>query len=156
MRKTIKILIFLTSVLVIASCSHERSEIELIKLDQAKDITSLFSTADSLVSVPQPDGDTSIHIYYKREHTIIHKQGFTVSVIQKFKDGIKTFVGEYYANGQLKGKIMLNEKGEIDGTVTYYYENGRIKTIGQFKSGRKSGDWKIFDENGYLQKIENF
>lgn len=154
-----KILVFITislSVLLLACAERTKSEIEIIKLDLSKELLLPMSTADSTSFVPKSETDTLIKIYSKNNLTIIQKENFTVTSIIKMKDSIKTFVGEYYSNSQLKGQIPLNKLGEIDGDVKYFHEDGRIKGLGHFKSGKKIGIWKKFNEDGELISTETF
>ena len=37
-----------------------------------------------------------------------------------------------------------------EGEYIEYYENGKIKTKGNYEKGNKSGNWQYFDENGVL------
>jgi MORN repeat protein len=143
-------------ILILYSCiscaEKKKSSIEIIKFDPVADLVLPIVAADSVRYVPRVDGDTAICIYNSKKHElrIISKSNRGVSSIIKKKNDVRIFVGEYYPNGQLKGKISLNEKGEMDGKVTYYYEDGRIKSSGQFASGKKTGPWEKFDEQGYL------
>jgi antitoxin component YwqK of YwqJK toxin-antitoxin module len=38
-----------------------------------------------------------------------------------------------------------------DSTWTWYYQNGKIFEVGNFKNGVRNGEWKTFDENGTLR-----
>lgn len=156
MKSAFFIVIVLLS-LILGSCSENtKSEIEIIKLDLSKDLILAMSEADSTRIVPKSESDTLIKIYTKNNLTIIQKENFTVTIIIKMKDSVKTFVGEYYTNGQLKGQIPLNKLGEIDGDVKYFHEDGRIRGLGHFKSGKKTGVWKKFNEDGELISTETF
>jgi len=54
---------------------------------------------------------------------------------------------EYYSNGQRK--FLSEEKeGVNDGIYYRWTKNGRIKTKGQFKKGKRSGTWEWFDNRG--------
>lgn len=43
-----------------------------------------------------------------------------------------------------------------DGCQYSYHLNGKLKDAGAFVAGNKEGEWKYFDEQGQLLKIENF
>lgn len=43
----------------------------------------------------------------------------------------------------------MTAEGE-DGPWTYYYENGRIESVGNFALGEKTGSWKYFSRTGRL------
>lgn len=41
-------------------------------------------------------------------------------------------------------------KGEIDGELKGYYENGKLKYSSSYINGKKNGHYKDFDQNGNL------
>lgn len=55
----------------------------------------------------------------------------------------------YTDNGKLRfvGKFI---DGVPDGKQIFYYSNGNEKQTGKYAGGSKEGDWKFFDETGYL------
>lgn len=55
----------------------------------------------------------------------------------------------YTENGKLRfvGKFI---DGIPDGLQIFYYSNGLEKQIGKYAGGSKEGEWKFFDETGYL------
>jgi len=54
---------------------------------------------------------------------------------------------EYYSNGQRK--FLTEEKqGVNDGIYYRWTKNGKIKTKGQFKNGKRTGTWEWFDNRG--------
>ena len=54
-----------------------------------------------------------------------------------------------YPSGQIKSEEAwyLDRR---EGEYIEYYENGNIKTKGNYVKGNKSGNWQYFDENGVL------
>ncbi len=70
---------------------------------------------------------------------------------------------EYYKNGHLKTLGMysiilfppFNQTGKND-TWKYYHKNGKLRMIGKLDNGEKLGEWKEYDENGNLLKIETY
>ena len=121
-----------------------------------KEIVLPIALADSVRYTREADGDTSIYVYKTKlnETIIIRKRNLSITALQKRKKDRKVFSAEFYPNSQLKGKVMHNEKGEIEGRVKYYYDDGRIKATGEFKSGKKVGTWEKFSENGYLSLLK--
>jgi antitoxin component YwqK of YwqJK toxin-antitoxin module len=74
-------------------------------------------------------------------------------------------VKEYYENGQLmsvgfKKRVALNfisgnneettGKYANTGKWRYYYDNGKLKNIGEYSSDGRSGKWKSYHNNGHL------
>jgi antitoxin component YwqK of YwqJK toxin-antitoxin module len=51
---------------------------------------------------------------------------------------------------------QYNENNKRDGEWKYYYENEKLKIIGNYKEGEKVGEWRYYDEEGKLRKIEYF
>jgi len=63
---------------------------------------------------------------------------------------------DYYPNGTLRYEYYKSRlTGRTTGTYKEYYENGKIRTIGQSRDGRMTGIWKTYWENGKIQSIQN-
>lgn len=55
----------------------------------------------------------------------------------------------YPTTGQIMGKLnYINNK--IEGETVFYYEDGRIRSIGYRKSGNDIGVWENYDSDGNL------
>jgi len=87
---------------------------------------------------------------------------------------------EYYPNGAVKMKGNLDADGNRNGLWVSYYDNGtkwsesyyangkraghsltffpngQVRYIGEYQNDEKTGTWKFYDEEGNLQKEENF
>ncbi|MCB9224667.1 MAG: hypothetical protein R2780_00080 [Crocinitomicaceae bacterium] len=87
---------------------------------------------------------------------------------------------EYHPNGAVKIRGKLNEMGQREGLWISYYDNGvkwsesyyvngildghsltffpngKVRYVGEYKNGEKSGTWKFYDELGEFVKEENF
>ena len=62
----------------------------------------------------------------------------------------KAIIGaEYYKNGQRMGNVPTNLDGEINGTATYFYENGKIRSEVEFLNDSRVSS-KEYDTNGLL------
>lgn len=84
--------------------------------------------------------------YYDYQKTLLKERFF----VQKKNPAIldSTYL-LYYQNGVLKTKgNFKNNKAE--GHWTYYYENGTPRMEGDFQQGVQSGYWKYYYENGTL------
>jgi antitoxin component YwqK of YwqJK toxin-antitoxin module len=42
------------------------------------------------------------------------------------------------------------------GPYFFYYENGKLKISGSYKDDKKQGEWKNYDANGNLKKIDTY
>lgn len=74
----------------------------------------------------------------------------------KFKSGSK--IGEwvsYSSNGTPIKKIMYTD-GKLNGDVSYYHNNGKMKLIGSFSNGLKVNDWKFYNQNEKIQWSQTF
>lgn len=58
-----------------------------------------------------------------------------------------------YKNGTLVAKGAFNANGEKNGEWTYYYTNGKIKSIERLKDGKMIGEEKNWYSNGQLKSI---
>jgi antitoxin component YwqK of YwqJK toxin-antitoxin module len=143
--------------LLFFSCNQkETSGIEVIKFD-IKIIDTLTKTSDTTYST-----FIGRHDFYTEDVYAIKKDSLVTKIlkdslgnvvgINKSKNGVVIFAAEYYPNGQLKGKTQF-KPGVIDGPVTYYYPDGRVKSIGQWHNYRQVGIWKNYQETGELKEI---
>ena len=57
---------------------------------------------------------------------------------------------KYYPNGKIKSRITLNQEGRKDGTLTEYFEDGLIKSEGEWKEGKLNGYVRTYYSNGKL------
>lgn len=58
---------------------------------------------------------------------------------------------EYYPNGNLKSEIELNNKGEINGTKTIYYEDKNVQSIEHYINNVKNGEFISYYSNGNIE-----
>ena len=53
--------------------------------------------------------------------------------------------------------VLYYYKGELlNGDILSYYENGKLRSEGNYKEGKKEGVWKEWYENGQLDEIINY
>ncbi len=71
-------------------------------------------------------------------------------------DRIRTFLAEFYENGQLKAKLKFDSAGRLNGPATYYYETGVVKSEGVYDKGFFSGEWKNYDTTGKTLPSDNY
>ena len=102
--------------------------------------------------------------YYTREDSEL----FSGKVEDKHKNGKTSFVGQYkngmrsgefityFENGQIQKKenYLL---GTLDGKIVEFYKDGKIKNSYKMLDGKISdGLFKVYDEEGYVEKLEFF
>ncbi len=62
----------------------------------------------------------------------------------------------YTSEGEpLKEEFLVNDKGELDGDYTSFYEDGTIKTTGYFSKNISTGEWSYYYPNGELRMVGN-
>lgn len=99
--------------------------------------------------------------YTKREKSDIHytfSEGKLVGK-GKWKDNGETYLGPwefFYHAGNPKSKGNYDDKGERDGTWTYYYFNGSLKAKEVYKNGKQQGECLYYYSNGNISSKENY
>lgn len=144
--------------LVLSACAgRQQSDIEIIKLDSGL-VQDIMATSDKpMVDTPRRKDFYYIEHYLNKSDSTVSRilkdsLGHIVGINQTRK-GIRLFVAEYYPNGQIKGKLTIDGKGNFNVPVTYYYQDGRIRSVGNFGDMVPVGIWKDYDSNGYLTQL---
>lgn len=72
-----------------------------------------------------------------------------------YKDGLWTAYNKENKKLIFKGNFI---QGVLDGKVYYYYNNGKLKKIEQYRLGVANGNWQYYDYNqqGHIVLIENY
>ena len=120
----------------------------------SKKLTSLPNTAITqefdktgnffrIFSITSIDENFLLYRYFdKNSNLVIDVYGTNGKVIQK----------GYYNNKQLayimEGNILKNLNSIPNGKYIEYYKNGKIKVQGNYKAGRRDGEFKTFLKNG--------
>ena len=55
----------------------------------------------------------------------------------------------------LKEEYRVNEKGELDGKYTSFFENGNLKSTGFFSNNKSTGEWAYYFSSGELRMKGN-
>jgi antitoxin component YwqK of YwqJK toxin-antitoxin module len=154
-----KLLLMMMFVGMISCDSRELSAIEVIRFDPAV-IDSIKRIADPSYSelIGRSDFFT-VEYYITREdssQTKILKDsiGHVVGMSQ-IKNRAWIFGAEYYSNGQIKGTVSYTS-AVADRPAKYYYPDGRIRSMGNWKNDSQVGIWKEYSENGALKEIINY
>lgn len=147
-------------VIGIAACSQNQSPVEKIFIDQQK-LDSIRSNSDS--GYTRTIGAAE---YYKAEQYINLKDDITTKIMKdtadhvigfvQYKKGKKIDFAEFYTNGQLKAKLLLDEEGQFNGYARYYYEDGRVKSDGYYLHGLYTSEWKNYDVSGILESVDRY
>ena len=60
-------------------------------------------------------------------------------------------IEEVYGNGNIKIRGGVNANGQRDGLWEAFYEDGTSWSIGNYSSGKETGDKKVWYPNGKLR-----
>lgn len=63
---------------------------------------------------------------------------------------------EYFSSGKIKQEYYVNSKGEADGRLTKYFEDGSISSLVDFKDGKQHGWSQFFRKNGSMRRKTYF
>lgn len=98
--------------------------------------------------------------YYSRKDNMVSKimkdTAGNITGFVQFRNNIRTAYAEYYPNGQLKGRLGLDSGGRFEGSATYYYEDGSVKSEGIYEKGFFSGTWKNYSAKGRLTSTDEY
>jgi uncharacterized protein len=61
-----------------------------------------------------------------------------------------------YRNGVITGEGIIREDGSRDGHWKEFYEDGGLKSEGDYKDGKQVGEWKYFYPNGKLEQAGKY
>jgi antitoxin component YwqK of YwqJK toxin-antitoxin module len=74
-----------------------------------------------------------------------------IEVEETYKDGNILTKKVFFDNGELSVKGQYDEAVTMSGEWTYYYQNGKIKEVVNFKNSVEDGVFKEYYENGNLK-----
>jgi len=60
----------------------------------------------------------------------------------------------YHNNGNIKAEYEIDSSSTLNGIYKVFDTNGKMKIIGEYKKGNKSGIWNYYSENGTIGKTE--
>ncbi len=158
MRSSIYSTIIILLVFACSSCNDDKGSVK--KLDTGW-LDSIMSKADSSYSKPYHRTDfVTAHYFLNRKDSTLcqlmkDSAGRTRQVIVTAKN-VRSFFGQYYANGQLQAQLPLDNFGQYHGDAVYYYADGQQQRYGKYDHGLQVSEWKYFDEGGKLVEKQEF
>ena len=67
--------------------------------------------------------------------------------------------GYYRIINQKTGRLKLvkhYKNSIVHGKIIYYWDNGKVRLIGQYDNMRRTGIWRTYDSNGAVIMEENY
>ena len=153
--------ILTVSIFIFASCTKkEKSKLEKIVVDLKK-VDSIITHSDT--GFERIIGAKEFYRagqYFNKKDSIITKilrdsSGNITGMVQ-FRKNKRIDFAEYYSNGQLKAQLPLDEGGQFHGPSKFFYEDGRIKTEGNYLHGLYTGEWKNYTSEGLPESVDSY
>ncbi len=150
--KTNAVIIFFI-LLTACGCIHKKNSFVPTKKLDTVWLNTVIEQSDSFYSKPYKRTDFVTAYFYigKKDSSICQVMKDSAGQVRQVlitKKNNRFRLEQYYANGQLIAAIPINKNGVNHGTATYYFENGKVKTTGNFNAGLYEGVWHNFNENG--------
>lgn len=99
------------------------------------------------------------NIYYDAnwEETIKEKAHFYRPMPLKEKEDL-VLIKDYYINGniQMEGWAKKDDERVFEGTIKWYYENGKLSSIKNYLEGKLNGDYITYYTNGNKKYIKTY
>lgn len=61
----------------------------------------------------------------------------------------------YFPDGTVQTKAFYVD-GKEEGRYTVFYSNGNVRYTGEYSHGRQTGEWRFYNEDGTLERTQNF
>ena len=138
------------------SCTqHEEIKSPTLKKINTVFLDSIKKNSDSnyIKKYARKDFATAEYFLNYKDSTICQVMGDTALKVRQViisKKNIRTYFAQYYPNGQLMAEYLFDNYGQYNGPAKYYFENGFVKSMGDYKHGLSTGIWKEFNEKGEL------
>lgn len=93
----------------------------------------------------------TITIYYNKNWSETTKDS-AIYFRKSYKEGDLFKMNDYYLNGnlQMTGYSKYPDTEDKEGLFKYFYRNGQISSMGEYKSNKVTGEWTEFDSLGNL------
>lgn len=64
-------------------------------------------------------------------------------------------IDRYLQNDSIAARLSYTE-ASLDGPCSFYYMNGKVKEMGEYRKNARTGIWKYYYDNGQLEKVIDF
>ena len=132
--------------IILISCSGSEEEENGVEIE-----TTINEVVEDTTTTVAPDTLT------KSGETVEYHPNGAVKMRGKLNDnGMRHGLWiSFYDNG-IKWSEAYYIDGVLDGHSITFFPNGKVRYIGEYKNGDKTGTWKFYDEAGELVKEENY
>ena len=156
------LLLSIVAALFILGCNNQgKKNITSTKNMNRAWLDSIIKTSDSTYSKPYKRADFVTAVFYvnKKDSSVCQVMKDSADSIRQIiiaKNNVRTFYGQYYANGGLQAELPLDNFGQYHGTGTFYYEDGKVQSTGSYSHGLKNGEWKVYNEKGEVTATDTY
>ena len=118
-----------------------------------KNTIALHYGENQQIPLPPPPLIDSLESSYFEDHStqLQNLSEAETFVLNNIKDG--QFIKYFKGSDQIQIKAKT-KKGTLHGKFTEYYKNGKIRSQGKYRKGKKSGRWKYYNHEGILTEKE--
>ncbi len=146
-------------VAAVAGCKQQTAQ-HSTKLDTAW-LNSIIKNSDSSYTKPyfRTDFVTASYYFTKKDSSLCQVMKDSAGKVRQIsiaQKNIRTFYGQYYANGQLQAWLPFDAAGQYHGDAEFYFENGIIQSSGTYTHGFKTGKWTNYNEKGKAVSADEF
>jgi antitoxin component YwqK of YwqJK toxin-antitoxin module len=101
------------------------------------------------VATKYPNGKLKTRAFYRDSIMIgIYREYDTL--------GNVTLAKVFDDKGRLLSKGIIKDDGSREGSWTYFYTDGSVKSAGEYKNNRQQGEWNFFFTQGGNEQMGNF
>ncbi|MBK9248796.1 MAG: hypothetical protein IPM69_11930 [Ignavibacteria bacterium] len=97
-----------------------------------------------------------IYIYLKPKKVVEKFDSGEIRKIYYLHKGIRVGIENIYYRDKKINKTKSYSNGNIDGIVTTYYPSGMKYIEANYKEGKLSGEYKIYEEDGLIKEIKKY
>ena len=85
-----------------------------------------------------------------------YKNGVPEGVRREYNENGEVEKSYIFKNGKIIAEGILTDSGKKQGLWKEYYENGSLKSEGNYKDDKKTGKWKYYYKNGQLEETGEY
>nr|WP_255554160.1 hypothetical protein [Mesonia aestuariivivens] len=107
----------------------------------------------------QPNFDGIVNLKSKGKYNLIYEKEIIPIIIDKKENShtiILSDIQEFIVTDDKYGYVFRNCESKLNGKIIDYFENGKVRLIGNFKNGLAIGYITEFYPNGELKQIRFF